>query len=67
VDEAGADLIQGIHQDSVLIVHGFDADDAFVTPGQQGHSHLRTKCEFRPMAGTLNDAMVVLAWDFGLS
>jgi hypothetical protein len=51
----------------VLIVHGFNADDAFMTPGQQRHSHLHTKCEFRPPAGTLNDAMVVLAWDFGLS
>jgi hypothetical protein len=39
--EHDAQIIQGIHQDAVLIVHGFDADDAFVTPGQQRHIYLR--------------------------
>jgi hypothetical protein len=34
-------FIQGIHQDAVLIVHGFDANNAFVTPRQQGHIYLR--------------------------
>jgi hypothetical protein len=34
-------FIQGIHEDAVLIVHGFDADDALVTPGQQRHINLR--------------------------
>jgi hypothetical protein len=29
-----AQLIQRFHEDAVLIVHGLNADDAFVTPGQ---------------------------------
>ena len=61
VDEHSANLIQGVHQDPVLIVHGFDADDALVTPCQRAHNHLHTNCESRLMAGTLNDAMVVPA------
>jgi hypothetical protein len=34
------EFIQGIHQDAVLVVHGFDANNAFVTPRQQGHIYL---------------------------
>ena len=36
-----AQFIQRIHEDAVLIVDGFDADDALVTPRQQRHILLR--------------------------
>lgn len=39
-DEHCMQLIQRIHQDPVLIVDGLNADDALVTPRQQGHIFL---------------------------
>jgi hypothetical protein len=36
-----AQVIQRIHEDAVLIVDGFDADDALVTPRQKRHIPLR--------------------------
>jgi hypothetical protein len=45
----------------VLIVHGFDADDALVTPCQRAHNHLHTKCESSLVGETLNGAIGVLA------
>ena len=47
-DEHDAQFVQRVHQDAVLIVHGFDADDALVTPCQRAHNHLHTKCESEP-------------------
>jgi hypothetical protein len=38
--EHDAQIIQRIHEDAVLIVDGFDADDALVTPRQQRHCYL---------------------------
>jgi hypothetical protein len=40
LDKRDAYLVQRVHQDSVLIVHGFDSDDTIVTPLQKGHNHL---------------------------
>ena len=39
--EHDTQFIQRIHEDAVLVVDGFDADDALVTPRQQGHIYLR--------------------------
>ena len=48
--EHDAQFIQGVHQDAVLIVHGFDADDALVTPRQQGHIlPPRTRASLAPL------------------
>ena len=43
VDEGDAHFVQRVHQNTVLIVHGFDADDALVAPLQQGHNYLRNQ------------------------
>jgi hypothetical protein len=43
VKEHDAQFIQGIHEDSVLIVDGCDANDALVTPRQQRHIYLRNQ------------------------
>jgi hypothetical protein len=61
VDKHSANLVQRVHQDPVLIVHGFDADDALVTPCQRAHNHLHTKCESSLVGETLNGAIGVLA------
>ena len=43
MEERDAQLIQGVHQDAVLIVHGLYADDALMAPSQQGHCILHNQ------------------------
>ena len=43
VDEQDAQLIQGVHQDPMLVVHGLNTNDALVTPRQQGHQILHNQ------------------------
>ena len=43
VKQHDAEFIQSVHQDSVLIVHGLYADEALVTPCQQGHCVLHNQ------------------------
>jgi hypothetical protein len=52
-DEHAAQIVQRVHQNSVLIVHGLNANDALVTPRQQGHISLQDKGKSSGTTATL--------------
>lgn len=64
-DEHEAQLVERVHQNPVLIVHGLHADDALVTPGQEGHISSKNKAKSSLTSPSLNGANVVREWDFG--
>ena len=58
-NEHDPQVVECVHQDAVLVVHGFDTDDALVTPSQKRHIHLHAQPKSSFRRRSLNDANVV--------